>query len=121
MMEDEVIIVKEIVPIITKEIKVILNKEAMVKEVKEVIAKKIQLTINKDKVVLVKVIKEVGELNMGTMEKIKEINIHQIFQNKINFNEVFVEIFNIIKYVNFHKLENAQEFMDLILNKRFIE
>ncbi len=135
--EVELIIIKEIVPIIIKEIKVVLNKEDMakeakeVKEVKEVMDKEIQLIINKeDKVILVKGVKEVGELNMEIMEKTKEIdhikinkevNKHQIFLNKINFNEVSVEISNIIKYANFNRQENAHEFMDLILNKRFIE
>ena len=139
MKEDDLIIIKELVPILVKEVKVILNKEVMVKvvketkevkEVKEVMAKEIQQIINKEDKVVFKVVKVVGELNMEIMEKTKEIdhikinkevNIHQIFLNKINFNEVSVEISNIIKYVNFHKLENAQEFMDLILNKKFIE
>ncbi len=142
MKEDDLIIIKELVPILVKEVKVILNKEAMVKvvketkevkevkEAKEVMAKEIQQIINKEDKVVFKVVKVVGELSMEIMGKTKEIdhikinkevNIHQIFLNKINFNEVSVEIFNIIKYVNIHKLENAQEFMDLILNKKFIE
>ena len=138
--EEDLIIIKEIVLILIKEIKVILNKEVMVnkvanetkvaKVVKEAMAKETHQIINKEDKVAFKAIKEAGVLNMEIMEKTKEVdhikinkevNIHQIFLNKINSNEVSVEISNIIKYVNFHKLENAQEFMDLILNKKFIE
>lgn len=136
--EIEAILIKEDVAIITKEIKVILDKEDKeAKEAREVTAKKIQLIINKeDKVVMVKavqVVKEVGVDNMETMVnnlikvtdlhikvKISKDKIQQIFQSKINFSENFAEIFNIINYANINKLENVQEFMDLILNKKFI-
>jgi hypothetical protein len=126
---------KEAEAILIQITKVISDKEAKevkeVKEVKEDLDKECKATIRRDKADMAKAewgLKVDGEHNMeitGNSSikviarpiKVKVL----IFLNKMILSVVFVEIFNIIKYVNFHKPENVQDFMLLILNKRFIE